>query len=227
MAENKPVKSRLIQFHRRCLFQDKCRPSSNHTVSPIMIMTRVKVNVARRFVPHSMLLSAAQRAMEASETEGDGCWYDWLGVILYCSLSIEAIGNTYGETFVTRWKDFESSSPLAKMRIVAEHCGLKPDFSSHPWAIVPQLGRFRNLIAHAKLEEIKRESIHPVKGHEKHLYAKPNSKLENMVTKAFAQESMNSIYDMLLLFEAHLPTWKVMELEMGGWHRGATLIEGD
>ena len=187
-------------------------------------MSKVKVNVARLFVPHSMLLSAADKAIKSASLKEVGYWYDWLSAILFCSLSIEAIGNTYGETFIHRWKDFESSSPAAKIRIVAEHCGLNPDFSKHPWSSVPELISFRNRVAHAKLEDIKVESLHHVDHYQKHLYSMPASKLEKMVTEEFARNSYDCIYEILLLLGAALPSSKVIELEMGGWSGDASVL---
>jgi hypothetical protein len=101
-------------------------------------MSHVRIKVARKFVPHAMLLNAAARALKSAKAKKEAYWWDWLGTILYCSLSVEAIGNTYGETFISQWQDFESASPLAKIRLVAEHCRLQPDFSAMPWGIVPE-----------------------------------------------------------------------------------------
>jgi hypothetical protein len=184
-------------------------------------MSHVLIKVARKFVPHAMLLEAASRALEAAKTKTEAYWWDWLGTILYCALSIEAIGNTYGETFIPRWKDFEAAAPLAKLRLVAERCGLQPDFSERPWSIVPELIRFRNRIAHAKLEDISVEAIYPQEEVEKYLYAKPESKLEKMVTERFAQESHDCIYEILRVFATGLPPDMLFQLETGGWHGGA------
>ena len=187
-------------------------------------MKKVKVQVSRKFVPHSMLLSAAGRAIAKAKTKEDGYWWDLLSATLYCSLSIEAIGNTYGETFITRWSDFESSSPLAKMRIVAEHCRIEPDFSCEPWSCVSQLIKFRNKIAHANMETIEKESIHDFEGYEKYLYTQPQSKLEKMVSEQFALKCYDNIYDILQLLADNLPEDAVMNIEYGDWSGGSTII---
>jgi hypothetical protein len=168
-----------------------------------------------------MLLNAAARALEFAKAKSEAYWWDWLGAILYCSLSIEAIGNTYGETFISQWQDFESASPLAKIRLVAEHCRIQPDFSVHPWGIVPELIRFRNRIAHAKLEDISVDAVYPQADYEKYLYAKPESKLEKMVTERFAQQSYDCIYEILRLFATRLPVETLIQLETDFWHGGA------
>ena len=168
-----------------------------------------------------MLLSAAGRALDSAKAEPRGHWWDCLGTILYCSLSVEAIGNTYGEAFITRWQDFESASPPAKIRLVAERCGLQANFSDTPWSIVPELIRFRNRIAHAKPENISVEAVHSQEDYEKYLYQRPASKLEKMVTLSFAQRSYDSVYEILGLFATGLPVDALIELETEHWHGGA------
>ena len=184
-------------------------------------MTHVRIKVARKFAPHSMLLKAAARALDSAKAKSEVFWWDWLAAILYCSLSIEAIGNTYGETLISRWEDFGSASPLAKIRLVAERCGVQPKFSEHPWAIVPELIRFRNRIAHAKLEEILVDVVYPADDCEKHLYKKPESKLEKFVTERFAQQSYDCIFKILGLLASGLPEDTVAQLENDGWEGGA------
>ena len=184
-------------------------------------MTDVRIKVARKFAPHAMLLNAAARALESAKTNTEAFWWDWLSSILYCSLSIEAIGNTYGETFIPQWKHFESASPLAKILLVAERCQLDVDFGRHPWAIVPQLIRFRNTIAHAKIEDIVVDAVHPKEEYEQHLYSKPESKLEKLVTEQFAQQAYDNIYDILRLFSTGLPIDLLVQLETECWHGGA------
>ena len=184
-------------------------------------MSHVRVKVARKFVPHAMLLNAAARALKSAKAKKEAYWWDWLGTILYCSLSVEAIGNTYGETFISRWQDFESASPLAKIRLVAEHCRLQPDFSAMPWGIVPELIRFRNRITHAKLEDISVGAVYPQADYEKYLYAKPESKLEKMVTERFARRTYDSIYEILGLLATGLPVHTLSQLQTEYWHGGA------
>jgi hypothetical protein len=187
----------------------------------IKIMSAVEVTIVRTFLPHRLLLDAAFRALQAAKSKKEGCWWDWLTVILYSSLSIEAIGNTYGTAMFDRWDDFETCSPLAKIRLVAEKCGVVPDFSRSPWQIVPELVSFRNRIAHAKPEEINHCSIQTTDDYEKVLYAKPESKLEKMVTEHFAQKSYEAICAILGLLSEKLPPAITVKCELEMWHGGA------
>jgi hypothetical protein len=184
-------------------------------------MPDVRIKVVRKFVPHAMLLGAASNAIASAKAKSEGYWWDWLGAILYCSLSIEAIGNTYGETLIGRWQDFESASPLAKIRLVAEHCGLQPDFSIRPWQIVRDLIRFRNLVAHAKPEQVLVDAVHRHEDYERYLYAKPESKIEKVVTAHFAQQSYDCVREILRLLATGLPAGDVIKIETESWHGSA------
>lgn len=186
-------------------------------------MTHVKINIARTFKPHVLILNAAQRAYKCGQENPEEAWWSWLDTLVYCSLSIEAIGNTYGETLIPDWKSFfETASPLAKIRLVAEHCGLKADFSSSPYSILRDLIRFRNSFAHAKPENIETEKYCREEECEKHLYEKPISKLEGLVTEQFAKKSIDAICDVLAQFAGALPTRTVIELQFDDWSGGAT-----
>ena len=188
---------------------------------------KVRVNAERFFVPHAMLLSAAHQALERGKLGGDGYWYDWLNVMLCCSLSVEAVANAYGESFVENWRDFDSSSPLAKIRLVAEKGGIHVDFSKHPWSTVPSLIKFRNRVAHAKPEDVSSESFHHPDHYLKEMYAMPQSKLERMVSESTARRSLDDIYEILGVLRTAFPVEKVNKIEIGWWTTGASLMDSE
>lgn len=179
-------------------------------------MSKIRIRIARKFVPHTMLLEAASRALESAKGKTEGQWWDWLATLLYCSLSIEAIGNSYGETTVPNWKEFESASPIAKILLVAERSGLQPDFGKQPWGLLREMITFRNKIAHARMEEINIDESHPQDDWERHFYNIPQSKLERLVTAKFAERSLQGIYDILGLFANGPHREAFIQLEFAG-----------
>ena len=186
-------------------------------------MAHAKIIIARRFKPHVLILNAAHRAYQCGQENPKEAWWSWLDTLVYCSLSIEAIGNAYGETLIPDWKSFfESASPLAKIRLIAEHCDLEANFSIFPYSVLRDLIRFRNSFAHAKPENIETEKYCREEDCEKHLYRKPLSKLEGMVTEQFAKKSISAVYDVLAQFAGALPTRTVVELQFNDWSGGAT-----
>ena len=188
-------------------------------------MDRVRIKVVRRFRPHALLIEATRRALDSAATKKEAYWWDWLAAILYSSLTIEAIGNTYGEALIPIWKDFESASPIAKIRLCAEHCKINANFQSYPWTTARTLIKFRNRIAHSRPEDISVDETYPAEDCEKHLYTKPQSKLETMVNKDLAYEGYNAINDILRTFADAVPPEKLVEMEDESWHGGAEFFQ--
>jgi hypothetical protein len=60
-------------------------------------MSIVCTKTERRFNPQLLLLRSAQYHLDAAKEKRDGWYYHCLGAILMSALSIEAVGNTYGE----------------------------------------------------------------------------------------------------------------------------------
>jgi len=62
--------------------------------------------------------------------------------------------NSTGPHLVPDFGDFESASPIAKLRIIHEQVGLEFDKSSKPIADILELARFRNKMAHPKFKKL-------------------------------------------------------------------------
>jgi hypothetical protein len=80
------------------------------------------------------------------------------GVLEPNCLSVEAIANTIGELLVPDFKDFESSSPKAKIRIICETIGLEFKRDEPPFIDVIHLLKIRNQLAHPKYQRLHYES---------------------------------------------------------------------
>lgn len=188
-------------------------------------MSRVRVKIVRKFLPHRFLLNGVWHQLETAKEHKTGYFYDWLGAILLSALAIEAIGNTYGEALIKDWKDFEPASPIAKLRLVADECGVKPDFDKHPWETARRLIRFRNRIAHAKPQLLNVEDEHTDATYQKAAFTMPESDLEKMITDEFAIQGYDAIEKILEEFSKKIEPSKLVDVEMDGWTSVATAIE--
>jgi hypothetical protein len=92
--------------------------------------------------------------LESAELKTPGWLYYELTAITFSALSLEAPTNSFGEKFVARWYDYESSSPIAKLRIICSQLNVEPDFEKEPWAATLWLLKSRNKVAHARPESI-------------------------------------------------------------------------
>ena len=81
------------------------------------------------------------------------------------------------------WKDFESANPIAKLRLVATRCGIKPDFGKQPWQTARRLIIFRNRIAHAKRQHLKMEKDCSLNDYGQIFFAALQSDLEKTITE--------------------------------------------
>ena len=68
-------------------------------------MATVRTKTERRFLPHLLLQRAALHHLSTAKNQKEGCYYNWLGAILFSALSLEAIGNSYGELLIPGWED--------------------------------------------------------------------------------------------------------------------------
>lgn len=190
-------------------------------------MSRVHVKVARKFIPHRLLLTGAWHHLETAKERRAGYFYDWLGAILLSALCIEAIGNTYGEVVIADWRDFETASPIAKLRLVATKCGINPDFAEHPWATARQLIRCRNRIAHARSQQLTVEGDYTDTTYLKVFHAKPESTLEKMITEEFAIQGYYAVEKILEMLSTTIEPSKLVEVEMDGWSSHASAINDE
>jgi hypothetical protein len=191
-------------------------------------MSRVRIKNERRFNPHrSLLLPSAEHFLRTAKEKKDGWYYDCLAAILLSALSIEAIGNSYGKVKIPDWNRFERASPIAKLRLVATSCGVKPNFGKEPWQTVERLIFFRNRIAHAKREHLKKEESCSVSDYGKKVYPKLEPDWVKMVNLDFASKSCNAVEQIIRAFERTLKDSELAELAVDGQEFSAQILEAD
>ncbi len=200
-------------------------------------MPIVRTKVERPFNPHCLLLTCAQRHLKTikeNKEKKEGVWeYDWLGAIVLSALSIEAIGNSYGKILIRDWKDLIrerldkklGASPIWKLTLVAERCGIVPDFNSHPWLTAKKLTEFRDLIVHAKREPLEHEKDCVESDCGLVLNARLLSDVEGMITEEFATKSCGAVAEIMTALNATLNAEGLYKLATDGHTRSATIID--
>lgn len=121
-------------------------------------MTSAKVIQERVFFPYVPYMESSKYFCEELTRKDYVSWHDLLAATTLLSLSVEAIANTIGELAVPDFKDFESSSPKAKIRIICEAVGLEFNRNKSPFTEVIQLLKIRNQLAHPKYQILRYES---------------------------------------------------------------------
>lgn len=147
----------------------------------------------RPFKPYHDLLGVASMALDDAKNKKRGFYYSQMIAITFSALAIEALANSFGEHFINRWEDYESSSPMAKLRVICSYFEITIDFTCKPWSTLLWLKKFRNKIAHAKPELIKLDEIMTEEKFEKIRYETPKSKLDEYITLSKAKEAYESV----------------------------------
>lgn len=188
-------------------------------------MAIVRTKAERRFNPHVCLfLPAVRHHLRTAKEMKAGRYYDWFAVIVLSALSLEAIGNSHGDVLIQDWDDFESANPKAKLRLVAQKCGVKPDFNKHPWSTAWQLLKFRNLVAHAKRKHLKEEGDCSETDYGQVFGSKLESKIEEMITGKFAEQSANAVEEIIKAFDKTLTERQRYELNYCGRESHAEIL---
>ena len=155
---------------------------------------KVKRSQERRFSAHHMLIRAAAIARDRGKEKSPGWMFDELSAMTFSALAVEALCNSIGDRVIDHWdKDFESASPNAKLRILANRLGIEYDKDAEPWASVRALMKFRNLVAHSKPQLIVEEDVMTQEEYDKRLFEVPQSKLERLITAANADRAVRTV----------------------------------
>jgi hypothetical protein len=175
-----------------------------------------KVVRERTYSAHHALQHIAARAADAAEKEERGSFNNALVAITLSAFSIEAMANAIGDRIVPHWVDFESASPFAKSRLMAEHLQIQYMPDAEPWQSVRWLGKFRNRIAHAKPEKILDESFTDGSSFEI-VGEKPDSKIEAEITPANARRAVSAVESLKDLLCDRIPADQRFGMNIDGW----------
>lgn len=186
-------------------------------------MSTVRAKTERSFNPHLLLLRGSQHHLSTAKEKKGGWYYDWLGAIVLSALSIEAIGNSYGKVLIPDWKEKVAgllksggASPIRKLQLVAERCGISPDFQSHPWLTARMLTRFRDRIAHAKREHLEVEDDSAESDYGRVFGARLVSDVEEMITEDFASQSCDAVEQIIAALNKTLKASELYKLTYDG-----------
>jgi len=159
-------------------------------------MPTAKVVQERVFLPYVPYLDSARHFCGELTRKDYVSWYDLLAAVTLLALSVEAIANSIGEFVVADFKDFESSSPKAKLRIICESTGVAFDRGSFPFAEVFQLLKVRNQLAHPKYQRLRYESKEmPLEQAQEHYrqLGEVLHDIEKALTPEMAQKSLRAV----------------------------------
>lgn len=159
-------------------------------------MPTAKIVAERTFFPYVPYLDSARHFCGEMKRKERVSWHDLLAAMTLLALTVEALANTVGELVVPEFKDFESSSPKAKIRLICQAGGISFDKSKSPFVDVIYLLKIRNQLAHPKFQRLMYESkVMPLAEAQKH-YKELGTLLhdiEKVLTPEMAHKSLNAV----------------------------------
>lgn len=146
----------------------------------------------RHFHPFHLLIDAARDTLDEMRNYQLGGEAFTLSTMLLSSLAIEALANSIGEHKISNWTDFESASPIAKLRVISKELGIDFNQDQSLWNEIRQLVKFRNQAAHAKPKILKIEKeIHESNIHE--LLNPAPTKFEKEINYENAEKAFHAV----------------------------------
>lgn len=153
--------------------------------------------------------------------------FDELSAMTYSALAIEALCNSLGDLVIPDWdKDFEMAPTAAKIRVLTNQLGIPYDKTKEPWSTAKDLGKFRNLVAHAKPQVIVEEKVMSQEDYDERLFDVPKSKLEKEITSANAERAVAAVERIKDLFIEKVTAEQRFGFTSDGWSGSTRAHDG-
>ena len=170
-------------------------------------MPIAKVVQERTFLPYHLYVDSARHFVGELDRKEYESWYDLAAAVTLLAFSIEAIANTIGEHVIEDFKDFESSSAKAKIRLICERLDLSFERTKAPFNDVFELLKLRNHLAHPKFQRLRYESKEMPLAEAQKLYrelGEPLHDIEKAMTPGMARKALASVTALASAFEGAL-----------------------
>lgn len=190
-----------------------------------VVAETIKVRSERFYSAHHTLLRIARDSLDKAKNREPGWADEEFVAVTLSALAIEAVCNAIGGKAVENWEDFETSSPTAKLRTICFNLGVEYDREKEPWSTLHWLSKFRNKIAHPKVEPIDETKIIPAHEYDDHHRSPPKSKLEKQVTLASVERAVRAVENTIDVLCDKLPDEDRLLLVIDSWNITASLHE--
>lgn len=170
----------------------------------------LKITRQRPYSAHHQYLRIAGDALARAEQKGSDAKDQLLISITFTAVALEAFSNMLGDRVIDRWMDFDSSRPIAKLRLLCDHFDVPYDRQKAPWTDIIWLVGFRNKIVHGKPQnvtsvELLSRAQYEGEGRDQLPWGHPPSDFEKEVSLARARSSLEAIQQVIQLLFNKLP----------------------
>jgi len=108
--------------------------------------------------PHARLLDNAHYFLKKARLKDEDQYPNIMASIIFCAFALESFLNCMGKLKLKkRWDELEQSNinPKGKLVILTLDFSDKIDFGKRPFQNFGEIFKYRNLLAHAKVESLK------------------------------------------------------------------------
>ncbi len=116
------------------------------------------VKLEHELIAYAEHWDTATKLLDRAVEQKRGAYHQRLAALAFMAFSFEALLNHIGERLFECWDDLETLNVPAKVNVICEKIGVKPDYGSVPWQVVPRLVAFRNQLVHSKDEILREEA---------------------------------------------------------------------
>ncbi len=185
-------------------------------------MDKLAVTQERHYSAHNALLRVADNFLFAAENQERFCSEGDFVALVMSALAIESLCNTVSALIFADWKDYESASPRAKIRLICSELNIPYKKDSEPFKGMHWLINFRNKIAHAKPEPLhKRSEMTREEYQQLQSSGGPQSEIENMITIDSARCALKSVQQFEDMIGEKLPEDKKYLVSADSWEMSA------
>lgn len=132
-------------------------------------------------------------------------WYDLLATVVISGIALEALVNTFGEILINNFGDFESSTPVAKVRLLCNELEIEYNKQKKPYCDLIRLVRARNKIVHPKHKVLSSQSKEmPLKEADRELRKDVLTEAERSLNPIIAKQSLQAVKSLRKIFEQRL-----------------------
>lgn len=158
-----------------------------------MKLGKVRTSRERLLITYAEHWHSSSTFLKLGTENPKGSYHQFLGSIIFTVFSLEAFLNHVGEALFESWPELEMLTPKGKVNLITEKLGIKVDYGSMPWQIIPEIIGVRNTIAHGKNELLKDERMLTVDTYDEKMGEILRAHWQSYATKQKAEQAREKV----------------------------------
>lgn len=192
-----------------------------------MAKGKVKTTRERLLVTYAEHWHSSRVFLKLGIENPKGSYHQFLGSIVFTAFSLEAFLNHVGEALFNSWPELEKLTPKGKVNLITEKLGIKVDYGSMPWQVIPEIFGIRNRIAHGRNELLRDERMLTVDTYDEKMGEILRSKWQGYATQKIAERAREKVEEICKTIWGKTDFKEHELFEVGGQSGKAEFVEDD